>query len=167
MEVTEAMLSVLDQSAGPTGLVECIEITHEKWGAYRYVMNSSTDLVLRHEDGSSHKYTAAPIDITKSADEDNLDQEITFSLNDLGETIPYLLDLIINDEVIEPPLVAYRAYLVGNYNVPTIIAKNLELTGLTRGASGSQCEASAPGLNESGNGEVYSASTDPSLIGFY
>ncbi|NHC02318.1 DUF1833 family protein [Acinetobacter sp. 187] len=167
MEITDAMLAVLDQSAGPVGLVECIEITHSKWGAYRYVMNSSSNLVLRHEDGSSYTYTAAPIEVTKSSDENNLDQEITFTLNDLGEVIPDLLDLIIYDDEIELPQVAYRAYLTGNYNAPTIIAKGLELTGVTRDKNGSQCEASAPGLNESGNGEVYSASIDPSLIGFY
>lgn len=167
MEITDAMLSVLDQSSGPTGLLECIEITHSKWGDYRYVTNSSRDMVLTHEDGSSHTYTAAPIELAKSTDEDNLDQSIGFTIGDLGETIPNLLDLIINDEEIELPMVAYRAYIIGNYTTPTIISKNLELLSFSRDWQASQGEASAPGLNESGNGEVYSASTDPSLIGFY
>lgn len=167
MEVTEAMLSVLDQSAGPTGLVECIEILHSKWPPLRFVINSSMDLVLRHEDGSSHTYTAAPIEVTKSADEDNLDQEITFSLNDLGETVPDLLDLIIHDEEIELPQVSYRAYLIGNYSTPTLVSKNLELEEVDRDAKGSQGRARAPGLNENGNGDVYSASRYKSLLGFY
>lgn len=162
------MLSVLDQTAGPTGLIECIEISHSKWpSVLRYVINSSEAMMLTHEDGQSFEYIYAPIKVSRSTDEDTLEQELSFSFGDLGETVPALIDLIIHDEEIELPLVSYRAYLIGQYDSPIFVARDLELEKVTRDWQGTQGDSKAPGLNDSGNGEVYSASTDPSLIGFY
>lgn len=168
MEITAEMSSLLDQSAGPTGLIECIEISHSKWPAIlRYVINSSEPMVLTHENGQAFEYVYAPISITRSSEEDTLEQELSFSLGDVGETVPLLIDLIIHDEEIELPLVSYRAYLIGQYDSPIFVARDLELENVTRDWKGTQGDSKAPGLNDSGNGEVYSASTDPSLIGFY
>lgn len=168
MESTTEMLSVLDQTAGPTGLNECIEISHPNWpSVLRYVVNSTESMILTHEDGQSFEYTYAPVNITRAADEDTLDQELSFTLADVGEVVPELIDLIIHDEVIELPLVSYRAYLIGQNDSPIFVARNLELEGVTRDWKGTRGDSKAPGLNDNGNGEVYSASTDPSLIGFY
>lgn len=168
MEITNEMMSVLDQTAGPTGLIECIEISHPNWpSVLRYVINSTESMILTHEDGQSFEYTYAPVNITRAADEDTLEQELSFTLGDVGETVPELIDLIIHDEVIELPLVSYRAYLIGQYQSPIFVARHLELESVTRDWQGTRGESKAPGLNDNGNGEVYSASTDPSLIGFY
>lgn len=168
MEITTEMLSVLDQTAGPTGLIECIEISHPNWpSVLRYVVNSTESMILTHEDGQSFEYSYAPVNITRAADEDTLDQELSFTLADVGEVVPELIDLIIHDEVIELPLVSYRAYLIGQYDSPIFVARNLELESVTRDWKGTRGDSKAPGLNDNGNGEVYSASTDPSLIGFY
>lgn len=167
MEITEYARQVLDQSAGPIGLIECIEISHPKWGVFRYATNTSNNLVLRHENGVSYTYQAAAINITRGSSGDNLDQKISFTLNDLGETIPDLIDLIIDDEVLVLPTVAYRGYLTNNLNAPALINKDLELTGINRDKNGSQGDASAPGLNDSGNGDLYTPSSDPGLKGFY
>ena len=168
MEITTEMLSVLDQTAGPAGLIECIEISHPNWSSVlRYVINSTESMALTHEDGQSFEYTYAPVNITRAADEDTLDQELSFTLADVGEVVPELIDLIIHDEVIELPLVSYRAYLIGQYDSPIFVARNLELESVTRDWKGTRGDSKAPGLNDNGNGEVYSASTDPSLIGFY
>lgn len=167
MEITDEMLAVLDQSGGPTGLLECLEIKHSKWPVMCYVINSSYSQTVTHEDDTSHTYLPMPASISKSAQSDTLDQELSFNIGDLGETIPDLIDLIIHDEVVELPLISYRAYLIGKYNHPVAISKDLELEEITRDWQASRGDAKAPGLNETGNGEVYSASTDPSLIGFY
>lgn len=168
MEVTSEMLSVLDQSAGPAGLLECIEISHPKWpSVLRYVINSSEAITVTHENGQSFEYAYAPVEIERASDEDTLEQELSFSLADLGETVPDLIDLFIHDEVIELPLVSYRAYLIGQYDAPIFVARDLELEEVTRDYKGTRGDSKAPGLNDNGNGEVYSASTDPSLIGFY
>lgn len=168
MQVTNEMLSVLDQSAGPTGLVEFLEITQPKWPyPLRYVVNSSQAINVFHENGSQVTYAPAPITISRSSEENTLDQELGFTLGDLGEAVPQLIDLFIHDEVIELPLVSYRAYLVGQYNTPVWVARNLELESVTRDWKGTQGESRAPGLNDNGNGDLYSASTDKSLIGFY
>lgn len=167
MEITDEMLAVLDQSSGPTGLLECLEIKHSKWPAMRYVINSSYSHTVIHEDGTSYAYLPMPIGISKSAQGETLDQELSFNIGDLGETIPDLIDLIIYDEVVELPLISYRAYLIGKYNNPVAISKDLELEEITRDWQASRGDAKAPGLNDTGNGEVYSASTNPSLIGFY
>lgn len=168
MEITDEMRSVFDQSSGPAGLLECIEISHSKWpSVLRYAINSSEAMMLTHESGQSFEYIYAPVSITRSSDEDTLEQELSFSLGDVGETVPQLIDLIIHDEVVEIPLVSYRAYLIGQYDSPIFVARDLELEGVTRDWKGTRGDSKAPGLNDSGNGEVYSASTDPSLIGFY
>lgn len=168
MEITDEMLSLLDQSSGVIGLIECIEISHSKWpSVLRYVINSNEPLILTHEDGLSFPYTYAPIAITRSSDSDTLEQELTFSFGDLGDTVPQLIDLFIHDEVIELPIVSYRSYITGKYSSPIFVARNLELESISRDWQGTRGDSKAPSLNESGNGEVYSASTDPSLIGFY
>lgn len=168
MELTDDQLSLLDQSSGIAGLVECIEISHPKWPkALRFVINSFESMMLKHEDNQEYLYEYAPVQISKSTDEDTLEQELGFTLGDLGETVPQLIDLFIHDEVIELPRVAYRAYLVGQYSTPFIVFKDLELESVTRDWQGTRGDSRAPGLNDNGNGEVYSASTDPSLIGFY
>lgn len=168
MEITAEMLSVLDQSAGPTGLIEFLEISHPNWpSVLRYVVNSSEPITVKHEDGQSFEYIYSPIQITRSSDQDTLDQEVNFMIGDVGQIVPDLIDLFIHDEEIEAPFASYRAYFVGQYDAPIFIAKNLEIESITRDWQGTQGDAKAPGLNDSGNGGIYSASTDPSLIGFY
>lgn len=168
MEITELNLSVLDQTAGPTGLLECIEISHSKWpSVLRYVINASMPVTLTHEDGQAFEYTYAPVTISRSADEDTLEQELSFTLGDVGEIVPELIDLIIQDEVIELPLVTYRSYYIGHYDVPAWVVRDLELESVTRDKNGTRGDSKAPGLNDSGNGDVYSPTTMPSMRGFY
>ncbi|WP_411583062.1 DUF1833 family protein [Acinetobacter nosocomialis] len=166
--ITEEMLSVLDQSAGPIGWVECVEISHPNWPAIlRYVVNSSEPLKLTHEDGQTFEYVFVPLTINRGSDEDNLDQKLTATIGDVGTVIPDLIKLILSDEEILPPVLNYRAYVMGRYDVPTYVVKGLEVVTVTRDWHGSSFEAQAPDLNDSGTGEIYSASTDPSLEGFY
>lgn len=168
MQISEDMLNVLDQSAGPMGLIESVEISHSKWPTVqRFVTNSNLNLALKHEDGQSYEYVFAPLNISKSAENGNLDQGLNIKIGDVGELIPDLIDLILDDEQIELPKVNYRAYFIGQYDSPIVVARELDLESITRDWKGSECEVVAPGLNDNGNGEVYSASTDPSLISFY
>lgn len=168
MEILDEASALLDQSGGAIGLLESIEISHSKWDkVYRFAVNSNESVILKHEDGSSYLYEYAPISITRSADADTLEQEISFVFGDLGDTIPKLIDSFINDEVIEFPILSYRAYLIDSYENPIFVARNLEIEKINRDWQGTRADAKAPSLNDSGNGEVYSVSTDPSLIGFY
>ncbi|VCZ58058.1 hypothetical protein BANRA_02767 [Acinetobacter baumannii] len=42
MIITDEMLAVLDQSSGPVGLLECIEVSHPSWPrVLRYIVNGS------------------------------------------------------------------------------------------------------------------------------
>ncbi|MCR4530835.1 hypothetical protein [Acinetobacter venetianus] len=167
-EVTPEMLAVLDQSAGAVGLIECVEISHPNWTeTLRYVVNSNEAITLTHEDSLYYEYKPTVISIQRSADIDTLEQTLKLSVGDLGEQIPDLIDLVIQDDEIIQPIVNYRAYIMGNYATPCFIVKGLLVEGVARDFKGSTIEANAAGLNDSGNGEIYSASTDPSLIGFY
>ncbi len=168
MEITEEVKQILDQSNGPLGIVEAIEISHSKWPrVLRYVSNSNIPLMLTHENGQSYQYVYAQIKIERSTDSETLEQELNFVFGDLGGIVPELVDLFIKDEVIEYPLVTYRAYFMGKYDTPIFIARDLELDKVTRDWKGASCQSKAPSLNELGNGEVYTASSDPALIGFY
>lgn len=168
MEITEEVKQILDQSAGRLGIVEALEISHPKWPkVLRYVSNSNIPLTLRHENGQSYQYIYAQIKIERSTDSETLEQELNFVFGDLGGIVPELVDLFIRDEVITYPIVNYRAYFMGKYDTPIFIAKNLELDSVTRDWKGASCKSKAPSLNELGNGDVYTASSDPALIGFY
>jgi len=159
---------LLDQQNGAIGLIECLEISHSKWGkVYRFVINSNWDMDLKHEDGTTHTYTYAPISVTRSIDSETLEQTITFAFSELGSVMPTLIDTFIEDEEFELPKVSYRAYVTENYDAPIFVTRDLEVVSLTRDWQGARVDCEAPSLNENGNGEVYSASTDPSLIGFY
>lgn len=167
-EVTPEMLAVLDQSSGAVGLLECVEISHPNWPeTLRYVVNSSEPKTLTHEDSLSFEYKPTVIAVERSSDVDTLDQTLKLSVGDLGQQIPDLLDLVLQDDQVIQPVVNYRAYIMGNYEAPCFIAKGLLIDSVARDWKGSTIEANAAGLNDSGNGEIYSASTDPSLIGFY
>ena len=168
MEITEEVKQILDQSAGRLGICEAIEISHSKWPrVLRYVSNSNIPLMLTHENGQSYQYVYAQIKIERSTDSETLEQELNFVFGDLGSIVPELVDLFIKDEVIEYPLVTYRAYFMGKYDTPIFIARDLELDKVTHDWKGASCQSKAPSLNELGNGEVYTASSDPALIGFY
>ena len=168
MEITEEVKQILDQSNGPLGIIEAIEISHSKWPrVLRYVSNSNIPLMLTHENGQTYQYIYAQIKIERSTDSETLEQELSFVFGDLGGVVPELVDLFIKDEVIEYPLVTYRAYFMGKYDTPIFIARDLELDSVTRDWKGASCKSKAPSLNELGNGEVYTASSDPALIGFY
>ena len=91
----------------------------------------------------------------------------TFTLGDLGEVVPKLIDLFIYDEDVVLPTISHRMYFIGQYDAPLTVVSDLELDSITRDWQGMRCEAKAPGLNNNGNGEIYSASKYPSLIGFY
>lgn len=161
--ITDEMLAVLDQSSGPVGLLECIEVSHPNWPrVLRYIVNSSDPMDLTHEDGQTFTYSFAPLNITRSNEEENLDQKITAAIGDVGSEIPDLVDLVLKDPVRIPPILNYRAYVIGKYDLPCTYAKGLEVIVITRDWKGTSFEAQAPGLNDSGNGEIYSASTDPS-----
>lgn len=168
MIVTDEMLAVLDQSSGPVGLLECVEISHPNWPrVLRYIVNGSDPMDLTHEDGQTFTYSYAPLNVTRGNEEENLDQKITVSIGDVGSEIPDLVDLILKDAERVPPILNYRAYVIGKYDTPCSLAKDLEIIVITRDWKGTSFEAQAPGLNNSGNGQIYSASTDPSLEGFY
>lgn len=168
MIVTDEMLAVLDQTSGPVGLLECIEVSHPNWPrVLRYIVNGSEPMDLTHEDGQTFTYSYAPLNITRGNEEENLDQKITAAIGDVGSEIPELVDLILQDAERISPILNYRAYIIGKYDTPSTFAKDLEVTVITRDWKGTSFEAQAPGLNNSGNGQVYSPSTDPSLEGFY
>lgn len=168
MEVTDEMALLLDQSNGVIGLVESLELSHPNWSqVYRFVVDSGESIVLHNENGEAHTYDYSPITVSRSSDSDTLEQEITLFFADVGNVVPWLIDAFINDESIVLPLVTYRAYITDNYTNPIFVARDLEIESVSRDWQGTRCDAKAPSLNESGNGDVYNASSDPSLIGFY
>lgn len=167
-KITPIMLSLLDQSSGAVGLVESIEVTHPNWSeALRYVVNSSEPLILTHEDGQVFEYKPTVLTVERGSDQENLDQSIKVSVGDLGQQIPDLIDRVYLDDVPILPVLNYRAYLTGIYSEPSFVDKGLLIENVSRSYKGSTFEANAPNLNDSGTGELYVASTDPSLKGFY
>ena len=168
MEIIGEASQLLDQSSGAIGKLECLEISHPKWPkAYRFQISSNQDVTLTHEDGLSYLYEYAQITISRATDSETLEQEVTFFFGDLGEIVPNLLDYFINDEEFDLPVVTYRAYIMDKYSSPIFVARGLELDSITRDWQGARSDAKAPSLNEYGNGEVYNATDDPSLKGFY
>ena len=163
----EDLAYVLDQSRGAIGVVECVEIIHSNWEPLRYVNNSNIDITIKHEDGQSFDYLHAPLTISKISSSGNLEEGLSITVGDVGVVMPDLIDSFIYDEDIEQPTVSYRAYFINQYDAPFLVARDFDVEVVTRNWQGSTIECVAPGLNDSGNGEVYSPSTDPSLESFY
>lgn len=169
-EITEDMLAVLDQSSSQLGYIECVEVSHQNWDeVLRFVINSNFAFTVQHGDGIDYEYKETPITVNRNSDNDSLDQALTFFVGDSGSVLPDLMDLVFQDDERISPKVAYRVYLLSNLNKPFFMKKGLDLDQVIRDSKekSSRCEVTAQGLNDNGNGPLYTASRYPSLMGFY
>lgn len=148
--------------------LECLEFSHPSFSkTYYIVRNAPGGVTVTHEDSSSHAYEYAPVTIERANSSDDLDQKISVSFGDLGQTLPPEVDAALSGAYAnQPPKLRFRSYRSDDLSQPLISLQVLDVTGLMRDAAGvTAFEAKAPELNTNKTGNIYSFDRFPLLKG--
>ena len=155
-------------STGRVVGLDLIELSHSSFSkTWRLVRNATDGITVKHEDSNSYLYTYCPMKVVLGTSRENLDQTISITLGDLGDIIQNELERIeADDSWSERPMMKYRYYSSENLNSPIYGPILLEMNPLTCTFDGSNFEATAPSLNVSRTGEIYTLERFPMLRGF-
>ncbi len=149
--------------------LQCVEISHPAWSkVYRIVQNHSDGITVQHESGLSFAYEYVPLTIQKGSNSDDLDQEITIGVGDLGEDFPKELDAIrasVNYSKVRPTL-NYREYNLSDLTKPQVTILGLEATDYEPKREGAVFVCRAKQMNLTKTGEIYTLDNTPTLRGF-
>ena len=149
--------------------VKCIEISHPAWlKTWRIAQNHADGVTVKHEDGTSHAYEYVPLAVQFGTSTDDLDQEITIGVGDLGVDMPLELDRI-NDSSIyahDRPTLNYREYMLSDLNTPLATILNLKAEDSEELREGDVFVFRAERMNLSKTGDTYTLDNTPTLRGF-
>ncbi|WP_227430382.1 DUF1833 family protein [Psychrobacter sp. I-STPA6b] len=146
----------------------CIEVYHPAWSkVYQMVQNHADGITVTHEDGTQHHYEYVPVTTQKGSNSDDLDQEITIAVGDLGEEFPLELDRMrASDASHIKPMLNYREYNLSDLSKPQLTIKNLEVTDYEPKKEGAVFLCRARQMNLTKTGETYNLDDFPTLRGF-
>ncbi len=149
--------------------LQCVEISHPAWSkVYRIVQNHADGITVQHEGGLTFAYEYVPLTIQKGSNSDDLDQEITIGVGDLGEDFPKELDAIrasVNYSKVRPTL-NYREYNLSDLTKPQVTILGLEATDYEPKREGAVFVCRAKQMNLTKTGEIYTLDNTPTLRGF-
>lgn len=147
--------------------LECLEISHTNFTqTWRLVRNGVKGVTVQH-DGSSYAYQYCPMKISTGGSRADLDHKLTITLGDVGEIMQAEMDAIVAEDGFEErPRVKYRVYRSDRLDTPIYGPISLEISKVACTPEGSSFEASAPSLNVSKTGELYTLARFPMLRGF-
>ena len=145
-----------------------VEISHPAWSkTYRIVQNHSEGITVKHEDGFEYAYDYVPLTIQKGSNSDDLDQDITIGVGDLGEDFPAELERARNSQYSEiRPKLNYREYNLSDLTKPQLTILGLEVTDYEPKAEGAVFVCRAKQMNNTKTGETYNLDDYPTLRGF-
>lgn len=146
-----------------------VEISHPAWSkTYRIVQNHSDGITVKHEGGLSFDYDYVPLTIRKGTNSDDLDQEITIGVGDLGEDFPLEIDRIRASDRYSKvkPKLNYREYNLSDLTKPQLTIIGLEVTDYEPKIEGAVFVCRAKQMNLAKTGEVYNLDDYPTLRGF-
>lgn len=154
--------------------LETVEISHPNFTQVYYCVRNGNragmDLTL--ETGGVRHFDYYPMKITSNGSRDDLDYGLSISFGDLGEVIPKELDAV---SIVDPddmtqgfavkPIIRYRTYRSDILTEPLFGPIELEVVTFSFTKEGATFDATAPKLNLSSTGEVYSIDRFPMLRG--
>ncbi len=149
--------------------LQCVEISHPAWSkVYRIVQNHADGITVTHEGGLTFAYEYVPLTIQKGSNSDDLDQEITIGVGDLGEDFPKELDAIRASATYSKvrPTLNYREYNLSDLTKPQVTILGLEATDYEPKREGAVFVCRAKQMNLTKTGEVYTLDNTPTLRGF-
>lgn len=137
--------------------LECVEISHPNFTRTYYVVRNATlGVTVKHENGSVHDYEYYPLDIVAGSDSDDLDQDYTISVGDLGDMLPNEVDAVrVAGGLGIKPTVIYRAYRSDDLTHVLMGPTVLQIKTFSFTREGATFDAIAPQLNLSMTGEIY------------
>lgn len=145
-----------------------VEISHPAWSkTYRIVQNHADGITVQHEDTFSYDYEYVPLTIQRGNNSDDLDQEITIGVGDLGEMFPKELDAARASQYSKVrPRLNYREYNLSDLTKPQVTILDLEVTDYEPKKEGAVFVCRAKQMNLTKTGEVYTLDNTPTLRGF-
>lgn len=149
--------------------LQCVEISHPAWSkVYRIVQNHADGITVTHEGGFTYAYEYVPLTIQKGNNSDDLDQEITIGVGDLGEDFPKDLDRIRASSLYSKvrPTLNYREYNLSDLTKPQVTILGLEATDYEPKKEGAVFVCRAKQMNLTKTGETYNLDDYPTLRGF-
>lgn len=148
--------------------LEIVEISHPAFSQiYRIVRNAIDGVTVTLETGETVSCIYYPLQIMPTGVTDDLDQTLEVQFGDLGQLIPIELDYVkaAGQWSIKPTLL-YRTYRSDVLTAPLFGPFRYVISGITFNKTGSQCQASAPKVNQNQTGEIYTMDRFPMLRGF-
>ena len=148
--------------------LQLIEVSHPAWSkVYRIVKNHADGVTVEHEDGDFFDYEYVPLTIQMGKNADDLDQDITIGVGDLGETFPDELRAARESEQSHiRPTLNYREYNLSDLSKPQVFITGLEVTDYEPKREGAVFVCRAKQMNLTKTGETYNLDDYPTLRGF-
>lgn len=146
----------------------CVEISHPAWSKpYRIIQNYADGLSVKHENGVRYWYEYVPLTIQRGSNSDDLDQEITIGVGDLGGDFPKELDAARASQYSHiRPTLNYREYNLSDLTKPQLTILGLEVTDYEPKREGAVFVCRAKQMNLTKTGGVYTLDNTPTLRGF-
>lgn len=156
-------------SAGSVVRIECFELIHPSFSkVYRVVRNVTAGITLNHENGLPYDYQYCPLKIERSHTTDDLDEGLSIGMGLLGDELPQEFDRVnagAYSHIV--PVLKYRVYRSDDLTAPMFGPSVLEMRGCSFDDMGqASFEATAPRLNTTTTGEIYTLDRFPMLRGF-
>lgn len=146
-----------------------VEISHPAWSkTYRIVQNHADGITVQHENTLSYNYEYVPLTIQKGTNSDDLDQEITIGVGDLGEDFPAELDRVRASAMYSKvrPVLNYREFNLSDLSKPQVAILGLEVTDYEPKVEGAVFVCRAKQMNLTKTGDPYTLDNTPTLRGY-
>ena len=146
----------------------CVEVSHPAWSkVYRIVQNHADGITVQHENSVSYDYEYVPLTIQRGNNSDDLDQDITIGVGDLGETFPLELDAARASAFADVrPTLNYREYNLSDLTNPQLTILGLEVTDYEPKREGAVFVCRAKQMNLTKTGITYNIKDFPTMRGF-
>jgi hypothetical protein len=148
--------------------LELFEISHPSFSkTYRIVRNAVDGVTVTLEDASSHLFEYYPLKVTPATSGDDLEQVLNIDLGDLGQVVPQEIDAVNAAGTLSTkPTLIYRTYRSDDLSAPLEGPHRFQVNNISFKKEGASFEASAPKVNQTSTGEIYTLDRFPMLQGF-
>lgn len=150
--------------------LDCIEISHANFSTtYRLVRNATNGVSVTHEGPAGpFTYDYYPMRLLPLGSSTDLDQGVKITLGDVGELIAKEIDRVqAANNMSTRPVLKYRTYRSDDLTVPLFGPALLEVRTITSTKEGSLLEATAPYLNITRTGIIYTVKDFSPLRAFF
>lgn len=149
--------------------LQLVEIKHPSFQrVYRIVQNHADGVRVKLPDGNWYDFEYVPLSIQKGTNSDDLDQEITVAVGDLGEIFPKEIQRLRNSAQYAQtePVLNYYEYNLSDLTQPQVSVTGLKVTDYEPKREGGVFTCKARQMNVTKTGETYNLDDYPTLRGF-